>query len=450
MSTAAKGTLPGRAGNLTTEQEHKLKEFWAQVLIYTGSAPESLATQLTSYSVTSGAAAKKKGGFFSKKDKHVDDIATQSELFRAALPKLTPETFIKAVRFMSRGDNVDDLFLRFLRARKWDVAKALEMFATTISWRVEFGVDELLRTGEEQCVKDKEDGVILQFKTGKAILRGKDKTGRPIVDVHVKLHDPKAQSERDIEKFTIFLIEASRLCLNDPNDTAAVIFDLTDFAISNMDYAAVKFIITCFERHYPECLGFLFIHNAPWVFQGIWNVIKGWIDPVVASKISFTRNHNDLVKLIDDKEIPKSMGGSRPWDFEYLPPVPGENQKLEDHETRDKILAERVNLFKELEQVTVQWISATGEQSNALEAKRSQIIAEVRKNYFLLDPYVRARSAYDRDGTLAEFKQQLHQPELEAAAQAAKTGKAPSLADEKNDQTRVKTAPAAAPAAVTA
>lgn len=34
------------------------------------------------------------------------------------------------------------------------------------------------------------------------------------------------------------------------------------------EYAPVKFIIKCFEANYPESLGLLLIHNAPWVFSG--------------------------------------------------------------------------------------------------------------------------------------------------------------------------------------
>lgn len=35
-----------------------------------------------------------------------------------------------------------------------------------------------------------------------------------------------------------------------------------------MDYVPVKFIIMCFEANYPESLGVVLIHNAPWVFKG--------------------------------------------------------------------------------------------------------------------------------------------------------------------------------------
>lgn len=34
------------------------------------------------------------------------------------------------------------------------------------------------------------------------------------------------------------------------------------------DYTPLKFMIKCFEANYPESLGSVLVHKAPWVFQG--------------------------------------------------------------------------------------------------------------------------------------------------------------------------------------
>jgi hypothetical protein len=33
------------------------------------------------------------------------------------------------------------------------------------------------------------------------------------------------------------------------------------------DYHPVKFMIKCFEANYPESLGVVLIHKAPWIFS---------------------------------------------------------------------------------------------------------------------------------------------------------------------------------------
>jgi len=52
------------------------------------------------------------------------------------------------------------------------------------------------------------------------------------------------------------------------------------------DYPPVKFILRCFEANYPESLGIMLIHNAPWVFSGMCTFVfrilispTGRIDP---------------------------------------------------------------------------------------------------------------------------------------------------------------------------
>lgn len=43
---------------------------------------------------------------------------------------------------------------------------------------------------------------------------------------------------------------------------------MTGFSMANMDYTPVKFMIKCFEANYPESLGAVLVHKAPWLFQG--------------------------------------------------------------------------------------------------------------------------------------------------------------------------------------
>ena len=69
---------------------------------------------------------------------------------------------------------------------------------------------------------------------------------------------------------------------------------MTHFTMANMDYTPVKFMIKIFEANYPESLGTVLVHKSPWLFQGIWKIIKGWLDPVVAAKVHFTSSVEDL------------------------------------------------------------------------------------------------------------------------------------------------------------
>ena len=53
---------------------------------------------------------------------------------------------------------------------------------------------------------------------------------------------------------------------------------------------------------YPEFLGKLFLINAPFIFSGIWTIIKGWLDEKIRRKIVMLGKnyYNTLAEYIDE------------------------------------------------------------------------------------------------------------------------------------------------------
>jgi len=96
----------------------------------------------------------------------------------------------------------------------------------------------------------------------------------------------------------------------------------------------------------------------------------------------------------------KELDGDEDWKYEYVEVKDGENKLMEDTETRDKLLAERQTLAKEIQDITIEWIRASfkkeTEAASAAKEKRNALIEELRQQYWRLDPYIRARSLYDR------------------------------------------------------
>ena len=156
-------------------------------------------------------------------------------------------------------------------------------------------------------------------------------------------------------------------------------------------------MIKCFEANYPESLGVVLVHRSPWIFHSIWKIIKGWLDPVVAGKVHFTKNINELSEFIPLDHITQELGGKDPWRHDYPPPVTGENVKMEDHATRDRLLQERAQQVKDYELLTQQWLH--GKDSDVFE-RRQALTEKLRTGYWDLDPYLRARTCYDRAGVI--------------------------------------------------
>ncbi|EMC99625.1 hypothetical protein BAUCODRAFT_62758 [Baudoinia panamericana UAMH 10762] len=416
---------PGRPGNLTPDQEAKLKEMWSQTLDIFGvgrGTSEAANGAATPSSEASSSDKKKKGrlSLFGKKkggegdttnDTADNDKHGQTREFQQALASQTPEQLRDAFWSMVKHDHPDALLLRFLRARKWDVHAALIMLVSTMHWRSqEISVDDdIMAKGELHALQqettsssaaEKKEGAdfMAQLRMGKSFLHGTDKDGRPCCYVRVRLHRQGEQSEKSLERFTVYTIETARMLLRPPIDTATIVFDMTDFSMANMDYTPVKFMIKCFEANYPESLGSVLVYKAPWIFQGIWKIIKGWLDPVVASKVHFASNVEELTQWIPRKQIPKENGGDEEWRYEYVEPKEGENRQMDDAEARGKLVQERMGMVRGYEADTLAWVEGKG---SAGEERRA-LAGRLAENYWRLDPFVRARSLYDRVGVIGE------------------------------------------------
>ncbi len=101
------------------------------------------------------------------------------------------------------------------------------------------------------------------------------------------------------------------------------------------------------------------------------------------------------------KHIPKELDGEEEWEYKYVEPIPGENDRMKDIETRDRILAEREQQYRDFEDATIRWIrNPDGEKAKEVKAEREAVASNLSKGYWTLDPYVRARSLYDRTGVI--------------------------------------------------
>jgi hypothetical protein len=257
--------MTGRPGNLTAEQEAKLREMWIASLRVFGvldehDGKEANGTDSAAASIEAPApekAKKKKMSIFRRhKDSDTDSAASheadaddkfgQTKQYHETLAQMSPQEIRNAFWSMVKHDNPDALLLRFLRARKWDVDKALIMMIATMSWRAtEMHVDDdVMKRGEEGALLDSRSSnpaakslghdFLEQMKMGKSFLHGTDKLGRPMCVVRARLHKQGEQSEESLERYTVFLIETARMVLAPPVDTACIVFDLTGFSLANM------------------------------------------------------------------------------------------------------------------------------------------------------------------------------------------------------------------------
>ena len=275
--TMAPNTPAGRPGTLTPQEEEKLRELWALTMNVFGvhespvegsNGVEAAAAAPIAAPTTEAPHEKEKKksrlNVFSRHKKEKgdktaevestttsgtstpdigrlslsteDDKFGQTAEFKAAIANTPPEDLRKAFWSMVKHDHPDALLLRFLRARKWDVEKALVMMISTMHWRLEdmHVDDQIVKNGElgalieasstrDAKAKKNDEDFLVQLRMGKSYLHGLDKEGRPMCIVRARLHKAGEQTEESLERFTVYTIETARLLLRPPIDTAVSI-----------------------------------------------------------------------------------------------------------------------------------------------------------------------------------------------------------------------------------
>lgn len=318
-----------------------------------------------------------------------------------------PKTLHNSMMAFSRNDLMDNLLLRYIRARKYLLPDAIKMFTNSLDWKVNgYKVNELLLEGDAPShVNGVNKGFVKNFSVGKSLIRGHDKNKNPLFLFQSRKHFAHDSPLPETERFALLIIEWCRLFLREVNesvDTCSVVFDLTGFSMKNGDNAPVKFLTAISEAHYPECLGIIIVHNAPWIFSTVWNIIKNWLDPGIASKIHFTKGFDELNKLVDAEYIPSYLGGKDDSGNAYDNPTEEHTRppKAKDAKYR-QLRKEREELHMKFIETTIKWVESTNSDvSSKYLRDKIYLSYELSDNYIALDPYIRNPGIYDRNGTL--------------------------------------------------
>ncbi|KAH7888185.1 CRAL-TRIO domain-containing protein [Phlebopus sp. FC_14] len=213
----------------------------------------------------------------------------------------------------------DATLLRFLRARKFDVAAAKLMLLNAEQWRKDFGVDDIVKNFEFP-EKEKVDELYPQY------YHNMDKDGRPIyierlgklnIDALYKVTSQERQLKRFVLEYEKFLSERLPACskaVGYPVETSCTILDLEGVSLTNFynvrDYVLQTARIG--QDRYPECMGKFYIINAPWAFSAVWMIIKPWLDEVTVAKIDILRSgayKDKLLAQIPAENLPAEFGG---------------------------------------------------------------------------------------------------------------------------------------------
>jgi hypothetical protein len=222
------------------------------------------------------------------------------------------EVLREAVRTSEKGDEEerqlaesDRALLRFLRARKFHVEKAKKMAFNNLEWRAKW---KPLQVGPADMPN--------ALPSGAWRYAGYGKNGMPIILIKASLWRPSLYYGVDeYVKMVSWFLEHNfqRMNTDETNiEKSMILFDLSGFSLFNNDMRCVIQLIDINQNQYPERLGLAFVFNAPWVFQGVWKIIRPLLDPVTAAKVHMLGGDykDTLLEYIDEEVLSTDIGGS--------------------------------------------------------------------------------------------------------------------------------------------
>lgn len=212
----------------------------------------------------------------------------------------------------------DSTLLRFLRARKFDVALAQVMFENCEKWRKDFGCATIL----EDFHYD-EKPLVAKFYP--QYYHKMDKDGRPVYFEELgavnltEMHKITTEERMlknlvwEYESVVRFRLPACSRAAGTLIETSCTVMDLKGISISSaysvLGYVREASFIS--QNYYPERMGKFYLINAPFGFSTAFRLFKPFLDPVTVSKIFILGSsyQKDLLKQIPAENLPVKFGG---------------------------------------------------------------------------------------------------------------------------------------------
>lgn len=217
---------------------------------------------------------------------------------------------------------------RFLRAKKFDLPAATEMWEGYLKWRKENDVE-----GIEKAISSDLEVLKQVYPHG---FYNTDKAGRPVYIERLGMLDLtkifQISSEDRLTKYYIYILEllvgkVLPICSKQagrPIDQCIVILDLKGASttmLSKRIYNLIQKICSVCQDYYPELLAKLYIVNSPMLFSNIWTVIKTYIDENTKKKIETigSKFEAQLAEIIEPANLPDFLGGKSTEEIAFYP-----------------------------------------------------------------------------------------------------------------------------------
>lgn len=174
----------------------------------------------------------------------------------------------------------------------------------TLEWRREFHPEII-----------PPDEVAPEGETGKHVLTGFDRNGRPILYLRPGRENTKT-SPRQI-RYMVWSLERAIDLMPPGQGTMTIIVDFHGASLSTVpSLGTARHVAHILQNHYVERLGRAFVCNTPRFINAFFTALSPFLDPITKDKIRF--NEPNITEFIAPDQLDMQFaGGTYPYTFKF-------------------------------------------------------------------------------------------------------------------------------------
>ncbi|XP_003490234.1 tyrosine-protein phosphatase non-receptor type 9 [Bombus vosnesenskii] len=191
--------------------------------------------------------------------------------------------------------------VKFLTARKFEVARALALYEQHEATRRREGLALLYPTQEP---------LLSELRTGKfTVLPSRDATGAAIAIFTAHLHLPQNTTHQTTLQGVVYQLDAALESVETQKHGLVFIYDMSDSKYQNFDYDLSQKILTLLKGGYPAKLKKVLIVTAPLWFKAPFKILRLFVREKLRDRV-FTVSIPQLTLHIPRESLPHRLGGT--------------------------------------------------------------------------------------------------------------------------------------------
>ncbi|KAJ3739750.1 CRAL/TRIO domain-containing protein [Lentinula detonsa] len=201
-------------------------------------------------------------------------------------------------RWLDKPDTIP----RYSRASKWHLNDAKKRIKNTLEWRREFKPELIVP-----------DEVKIEDESGKIVINGFDKDGRPIIYMRPGRQNTET-SPRQL-RHLVWCLERAKDLMPPGQESLVIIVDYKTTTLrTNPPISVASKVLTILQHHYVETLGRAIVTNLPLLLNFFYKGISPFLDPVTRDKMRF---NPDLLELVPSSQLEAEFGGEYEYEFNH-------------------------------------------------------------------------------------------------------------------------------------